>query len=597
MLTTPTTRLRSRSASRPDSFTASSAAIPWRGRRQGSCRGSGLNHHHADAVRDNVMEIARDPAALLLGREHRSQLLFGGKLGGEVLEQRPGSGGGTPRRRTPAATTPSSSTSPRPRPVSRSFPGRRSRRRRASSPAEPQRPAISATRPSGNRAGRSRARSQRLLWSDRHRRPLAQATPSRRPRRRPPGPGSTTEASCRRRQGTGKASGSTASIAGPQRVSATAPTGPRPRRDRGSRGRRAKALTLTVRRAGRILPTGTCRPPTVGDHRAPIETGVDPNTTTAGRASLRPAAIVTREATGLGREPSATPPKGHDDQPPQPQRTAHRSRLRRSQPDRDRHHSQLAQGEHRRNPGIAFYAKHHSTERASILLAMLAFAFFLAFASCSAPAFDAGTAATRSASSPSPAPSCSSSASRPTPASHSHSPTWHPPPHPPGHKHSTSSTKTLFFAIAGGGRVFAIAARLAILRNRPLPRWLGWSALATGLALLRTPLRPRPDRARSLWTLPASVLLPHAATFSRWPSRGRRLNSRGFTWPGLLDELAQVLVDEGDRHAALADGGGDALDRAEADVAAGEDAGHARLEQVRVAVERPAAARAARRRR
>lgn len=42
---------------------------------------------------------------------------------------------------------------------------------------------------------------------------------------------------------------------------------------------------------------------------------------------------------------------------------------------------------------------------------------------------------------------------------------------------------------------------------------------------------------------------------------------------------------EGDGHAALADGGRDALDRAEADVAAGEDARNTRLQQVRVAVE------------
>src|SRR5581483_104266 len=51
--------------------------------------------------------------------------------------------------------------------------------------------------------------------------------------------------------------------------------------------------------------------------------------------------------------------------------------------------------------------------------------------------------------------------------------------------------------------------------------------------------------------------------------------------------LLQVLVHESDRHAALADRGGDPLDRAVADVAAGEDAGAARLEQLRVAVELP----------
>ena len=48
---------------------------------------------------------------------------------------------------------------------------------------------------------------------------------------------------------------------------------------------------------------------------------------------------------------------------------------------------------------------------------------------------------------------------------------------------------------------------------------------------------------------------------------------------------------EGDRHAALADGRCDALDRAVADVAAREDPRNARLEQVRVALEGPASSR------
>jgi L-histidine N-alpha-methyltransferase len=52
--------------------------------------------------------------------------------------------------------------------------------------------------------------------------------------------------------------------------------------------------------------------------------------------------------------------------------------------------------------------------------------------------------------------------------------------------------------------------------------------------------------------------------------------------------LPEVLVHERDRHAALADGCGDALDRAQPNVAAREDPGHGRLEQVRVAFERPA---------
>src|SRR3954452_13929761 len=62
--------------------------------------------------------------------------------------------------------------------------------------------------------------------------------------------------------------------------------------------------------------------------------------------------------------------------------------------------------------------------------------------------------------------------------------------------------------------------------------------------------------------------------------------------PRLDAGVLEVLVHEGDGHAALADRGGDALDRSVADVAAGEDAGHARLEQVGVALGRPAARRA-----
>jgi hypothetical protein len=49
------------------------------------------------------------------------------------------------------------------------------------------------------------------------------------------------------------------------------------------------------------------------------------------------------------------------------------------------------------------------------------------------------------------------------------------------------------------------------------------------------------------------------------------------------------LVHEGDRHAALADRRGYAPDGAGANVAAGEDAGDARVEEVRVAVVAPEA--------
>src|SRR5436309_5578844 len=54
----------------------------------------------------------------------------------------------------------------------------------------------------------------------------------------------------------------------------------------------------------------------------------------------------------------------------------------------------------------------------------------------------------------------------------------------------------------------------------------------------------------------------------------------------------EILVYEGDRHAPLADRRGDAFDRAEAHVAAREDPGHARLQEVRVPVLPPTPARA-----
>ena len=49
----------------------------------------------------------------------------------------------------------------------------------------------------------------------------------------------------------------------------------------------------------------------------------------------------------------------------------------------------------------------------------------------------------------------------------------------------------------------------------------------------------------------------------------------------------EILVDEGDHHAAFADARGDALDRVAAHVAGGEDAGDARFERERAALERP----------
>src|SRR5690348_1472635 len=52
--------------------------------------------------------------------------------------------------------------------------------------------------------------------------------------------------------------------------------------------------------------------------------------------------------------------------------------------------------------------------------------------------------------------------------------------------------------------------------------------------------------------------------------------------------LLQISVHERNRHAAFADGRRDALDGAQANVAAGEYARHAGFEQIRIAGERPA---------
>ena len=49
----------------------------------------------------------------------------------------------------------------------------------------------------------------------------------------------------------------------------------------------------------------------------------------------------------------------------------------------------------------------------------------------------------------------------------------------------------------------------------------------------------------------------------------------------------QILVDERDRHAALADCGGDALHLAEANVTTREDARNAGLEEIWISVELP----------
>src|SRR6476659_9928157 len=60
---------------------------------------------------------------------------------------------------------------------------------------------------------------------------------------------------------------------------------------------------------------------------------------------------------------------------------------------------------------------------------------------------------------------------------------------------------------------------------------------------------------------------------------------------GLARVGVEVLVDELDRGRAFAHGGRDALHRAVTDVAGGENAGQARLEKERWAIERPSVGR------
>src|SRR4051794_30456118 len=68
---------------------------------------------------------------------------------------------------------------------------------------------------------------------------------------------------------------------------------------------------------------------------------------------------------------------------------------------------------------------------------------------------------------------------------------------------------------------------------------------------------------------------------SRRPSRARPTRSADSARSSDSSSgRCEVLVDEGHSHRPLADGGGAAFGGTGADIAGGEDAGHARLEQV-----------------
>ena len=63
----------------------------------------------------------------------------------------------------------------------------------------------------------------------------------------------------------------------------------------------------------------------------------------------------------------------------------------------------------------------------------------------------------------------------------------------------------LSFPLAAGGLVFGIASGLAILRGAQLPKWLGWLALASGIAMLAAGIFGL--FVYFVWTAIASVLV------------------------------------------------------------------------------------------
>lgn len=63
-----------------------------------------------------------------------------------------------------------------------------------------------------------------------------------------------------------------------------------------------------------------------------------------------------------------------------------------------------------------------------------------------------------------------------------------------------------FFPLVGGMSTFLLATGLAMVGSRALPRWLGWLALAVGVAVF-TPLGPLAFLAAMAWVLVASIVL------------------------------------------------------------------------------------------
>src|SRR5438067_8710981 len=100
-----------------------------------------------------------------------------------------------------------------------------------------------------------------------------------------------------------------------------------------------------------------------------------------------------------------------------------------------------------------------------------------------------------------------------------------------------------------------------------------------------------PPRSRARRQAARESLLPRAS--ARAGRRRARRTDRSFGairgWAARARSCdREILMDQRDRHRALADGAGHALDRAHADVTGDEHAGYAGLERVWVARQRPA---------
>ncbi len=76
-----------------------------------------------------------------------------------------------------------------------------------------------------------------------------------------------------------------------------------------------------------------------------------------------------------------------------------------------------------------------------------------------------------------------------------------------------------FFPLVGGMAAFLLATGLAMVRSRALPQWLGWLALAVGVAVF-TPLGPVAFLASLAWVLLASIVLAARRTTSSVSAAG-----------------------------------------------------------------------------